>query len=135
VTWQIGDPPTPVSDLEIVEPKRPDRLMPHHIPGAFESPTNPWRQFVTTWLRHGLHPSTKLVSIKPVPAQAAFRHLKALGRSDVDRARKQAAMAYLASQWFVWIYYARPEGADWLLVGDMVAYQRAQEEDSNDRDQ
>lgn len=125
--WKLDDPPWPVSDAELavgadVYALTPD---PVQIPARFHHADNPWRRFVITWLATGLHPRTQLIAADPISAEAAFRHLRAIGSAEINRDHKRAAMALLASRWFIAVRYASPDGSNWQVAGDLTKAQTA----------
>lgn len=70
------------------------------IPREFKTGTNPWVKFQRQWFYGGLQ---KMPKPKPgVDIQKAMRHLMAIqGRFEPKHEHKEAAVAFLASQWLV----------------------------------
>lgn len=107
--------PIELTDIDIAFPASVKHLMPDYkdIPTEFKSWNNPtkWNKFVSTWFALGV----KNVKYKPkvgVDQTKALRHVKAImGSWEPKHEHKEAAVAYLLSQWFDDITYERGGGA------------------------
>lgn len=103
--------PVAVSGLEMAFPARVEHLMPAwaDIPEEFRNETGDavrWVKFQRDWFFRGLPKGTRFVAKPGVDGTAAMRHLKAIqGSFEPKHEHKEAAVAFLASQWF-----AKPPG-------------------------
>lgn len=95
----------PIADLDDVDMAFPSgvlAIMPDwkDIPDAFKAGRTSWNEIVRAWFFRGL----KQFEPKPkegVDVQKAMRHLTAIMRSfQPKHEHKDAAVAYLLSQWF-----------------------------------
>jgi hypothetical protein len=79
-----------------------DDLMPayHDIPAEFKSINNEWSKWQSMWFFEGLEATP--VPKEGIDAHKAMLHLAAIQRSFIPRHKhKAAAVAYLASLWFL----------------------------------
>jgi len=91
-----------VSDLEMAFPANVKHLMPpmEAIPREFQNGHTVWNRLMTDWFCVGLK-DLKLTPKEGVDTQRALRHLKAIiGSFEPSHEHKEAAVAYLLSQWF-----------------------------------
>lgn len=101
--------PMEVSDVFLVFPASVRHMMPEYkeIPEEFRNWNRPnkWGKLVATWFFRGL----KNVQYKPkqgIDQKKALRHIKAIMGSNAPKhEHKEAAVAYLLSQWFDDITY------------------------------
>ena len=83
-----------------------DHLLPAYedIPEEFKRLENPWVKFQRDWFFHGLPPNTQFGAKDGVNAETAFYHLHCIQSSyEPKHEHKEAAVAFLASLWFVGI--------------------------------
>lgn len=98
-----------VTGLDLAFPATVKHLMPKYedIPEEFLhwSPNDKWQKFFGDMFYHGI----KIVELKPkdgIDGQDALRHLRVIaGSFEPKHEHKEAAVAYLASQWFNDIVY------------------------------
>jgi anti-sigma factor ChrR (cupin superfamily) len=77
------------------------------IPEEFNDPRNKWVKFQMDWFYRGLK-DLKIVPKEGVDTVKAMRHLSAIQGSFAPKhEHKEAAVAYLASQWFEDVSYTR----------------------------
>lgn len=94
--------PRDVTDLDIAFGGSVRDLMPAYddIPDEFKHSNNPYVRLQMEWFFKGLS-KNKLKAKPGVDANKAFRHLSAIqGSFDPRHEHKEAAVAYLMSQWF-----------------------------------
>lgn len=96
--------PQAVNGLDITFGGNLKDLMPVYssVPEEFKRSSNPWCEWQAKWFFSGLK-GTKLPKAKPgIDRDMAMAHLAAIqGSWDCKHEHKQAAVAYLASKWFV----------------------------------
>lgn len=83
-----------------------DHLLPAYedIPEEFKRLENPWVKFQRDWFFRGLSPDTQFGSREGIDAERAYYHLACIQRSyEPKHEHKEAAVAFLASLWFVGI--------------------------------
>ena len=91
-----------VSDLDMVFPCDVSKLMPKYayIPDEFKRGNNKWNRLAREWFFVGV----KALNITPKPGidkTTALRHIKTIiGSFEPKHEHKEAACAYLMSQWF-----------------------------------
>lgn len=93
--------PHPIDDVTLVFPAGVGSLMPLYseVPDEFTSQRNPWVKWQRQWFYSGLKsmPTPK----DGINVRAAMRHLSAIqGSYEPKHEHKEAAVAYLAAQWF-----------------------------------
>lgn len=95
--------PTPITDVELAFPARVKHLMPPmlQIPAEFRNGRSPWCRLASDWFAHGLRdPAFHMTP--GIDGNNATRQLSAILRSfEPKHEHKEAAVAYLASLWFV----------------------------------
>jgi hypothetical protein len=92
--------PTEISDVGLVFPGSVLHLMPEYaqIPEEFKRSGNKWCKWQSDWFYAGLSEMPR--AQEGIDLQKALRHLKAIqGSWEPKHEHKQAAVAYLASQW------------------------------------
>ena len=91
-----------VGDLDLAFPTGVQHLMPRmsDIPKEFHDGKTPWNKLVGQWFFLGLS-KLELVPREGVDANKALRHIRAImGSFEPKHEHKEAACAYLLSQWF-----------------------------------
>ena len=91
-----------VTDADVAFPARVAHLMPAYadIPKEFKVDSTKWNQLVTDWFFSGLT-NLALTPKDGVDKTKALRHLKCiLGSFEPKHEHKEAAVAYLLSEWF-----------------------------------
>jgi hypothetical protein len=96
--------PQDVSDVELAFPARVNHLMPKYedIPKEFRNWNSEtiWNKLTSDWFYKGF----KSLDMKPkegIDVKKAMRHIRAiLGSFEPKHEHKEAAVAYLLSQWF-----------------------------------
>ncbi len=90
-----------VSDITLAFPANVSSLMPKSIPEEFyRHPGTKWNKLFSDWFFNGLS-SLKLVPKEGVDEKKALRHIRAImGSFEPKHEEKEAAIAYLFSQWF-----------------------------------
>lgn len=94
--------PQQVTDLEMAFGVDISRLMPpmRDIPDDYKRSYNPYCRAVNQWFFRGLQKSALRVK-DGIDQEQAFRHLTTIMRSfEPAHEHKEAAVAYLMSQWF-----------------------------------
>ena len=96
--------PTNVDDLQMAFPSGISSLMPSmdEIPEEFHTTTfdNEWNKWQTQWFFNGLKESPEPKD--GIDQKQAMRHLATIqGSFEPKHEHKEAAVAYLASLWFV----------------------------------
>lgn len=94
--------PQKISDVDLAFPATVSHLMPkfEEIPTGYPNETK-WRQFQSDWFYAGI--KAKGIKVKEgIDRRDAFRHLQAIqGSFEPSHEHKEAAVAYLASLWFL----------------------------------
>lgn len=97
--------PADLSDPEVAFPASVLKLMPawDDIPDEFTRPHgNEWTRIASEWFFRGIPDTAKWKPKKGIDTDTAHRHLAAiLGSWEPKHEHKEAAVAYLMSQWFV----------------------------------
>ena len=91
-----------VFDLDIAFPANVSHLMPAYedIPREFKHGSGKWNRLVSDWFFCGLK-NLQLVPKDGTDQTKALRHIKAIiGSFEPKHEHKEAACAYLLSQWF-----------------------------------
>lgn len=97
--------PQQIDNLTLAFPGSVVDLMPPYsgIPEEFKNQNRPtkWNKVVSQWFFSGLPSGTEFVPLEGVSKQDAMRHLATIMRSwEPQHEHKEAACAYLMSQWF-----------------------------------
>lgn len=98
------DKPMPVTDVDLAFGGKVSVLMPAYsaIPAEFRSGHGYWCEFQSKWFFEGLDKNALPTPKEGIDRDAAMRHLAAIQRSyEPKHEHKAAAVAYLASLWFV----------------------------------
>ena len=93
--------PKDVTDADVAFGGRVRDLMPAYkdIPDEFKRGASPWCQWQSDWFFKGL--SALPTARSGIDGKRAMRHLATIQRSfEPAHEHKEAAVAYLASQWF-----------------------------------
>lgn len=96
--------PQPVSKLDLVFGGGMDHLLPKYeeIPDDFKRDYNPWCEWQSKWFFSGLKENEIPVAKEGIDQRVAFLHLKTIqGSFEPQHEHKMAAVAWLASLWFV----------------------------------
>lgn len=99
--------PQEVSDVDVAFPSDVRSLMPkmEEIPEDFHRGHTPWNGVFGDWFYGGAK-EVKLVPKEGINALTALRHVKTVMNSfEPKHEHKEAAVAYLLSQWFERIEY------------------------------
>ena len=94
--------PQDVTDIDMAFPAKVSHLMPTYeeIPDEFKRGSNKWNRLVSTWFFSGFK-GAKFVPKDGIEPNHALRHLKCImGSFEPKHEHKEAAVAYLMSQWF-----------------------------------
>ena len=122
--------PIEVADLDIAFPANISHLMPSYdeIPKEYKGGHTKWNQLFNDWFFFGVQ-KLNLVPQDGIDKQKALRHIRAiLGSFEPSHEHKEAACAYLFSQWFQdakWKKqlsrrrYERPSGAGVAWGGEI----------------
>jgi hypothetical protein len=102
--------PVPVDDVMLAFPADVSDLMPDYD-WLREQVIDPeWVEFQRRWFFSGLPGSVEIDLKDGIDGETAFRHLKAIqGSFQPKHEHKEAAVAFLASQWFNSIDYGEGE--------------------------
>lgn len=103
------DEPHGISDIQVAFPANIEALLPDFadIPESFrkwngDDESREWIAFQNRWFFSGLPQEAELTPIEGVKLSAALRHLGCIqGSFEPSWEHKQAAVAWLASRWFV----------------------------------
>lgn len=110
--------PQKIDEAQLVFPANVvNTLIPsmQNIPAEFKNSRNPWVKFQCDWFYNGLPKGTKFIMKEGVDEREALRHLSAIqGSWEPKHEHKEAAVAYLASQWF-----------DKVIAGDVTYESKA----------
>lgn len=107
--------PSEISPLQLAFPAGVANLMPPRDACERElaelpSKGRPWREFQQKWFFHGLT-GAEFVMQDGIDKTTALRHLAAIqGSFEPKHEHKEAAVAYLASRWFVEVKLAQKGG-------------------------
>ena len=96
--------PQEVTNLDLAFGARALDLMPpmSEIPAEFKNHRNTWVKLQSDWLFHGLDKSATFQPRDGIDGACALRHLAVIQNSfEPKHEHKEAAVAYLASLWFV----------------------------------
>lgn len=99
--------PQPVDDVLLAFPASVSHLMPprEECESALEAMDDRgrrWIEFQQRWFHEGLDPSTSFEMRDGINPATALRHLAAIqGSFEPKHEHKEAAVAYLASRWFL----------------------------------
>ena len=94
--------PTAVSDLDLAFPASVSHLMPEwsDIPQEFKGHGSKWNRFFSDMFFSGIS-SADLQPNEGIEADVALRHIRVIsGSFEPKHEHKEAAVAYLMSQWF-----------------------------------
>jgi hypothetical protein len=92
-----------IDDVFLAFPANVSHLMPRYedIPEEFKSSSNKWCGIASRWFFKGLPKTTVFKPKEGVDTNKALRHLGAIqGSFEPKHEHKEAAVAYLMSQWF-----------------------------------
>jgi hypothetical protein len=100
--------PKVLSDVEVMFPASISDLMPpmKSIPEEFlRRSTNKWSQLFNDWFYRGIR-NLKLTPKENIEINVALRHIKAImGSFEPKHEHKEAAVAFLMSEWFEDVEY------------------------------
>lgn len=98
-----------VTDIDVAFPASVSHLMPAYadIPKPFKDGSTKWNQLATDWFFCGIK-NLELTPKDGVDPTKALRHLKCImGSFEPQHEHKEAAVAYLLSEWFTDVTWNR----------------------------
>ena len=101
--------PQEIDDVTLVFPASVKPLMPDKsdIPDEITNGRSKWCQVTSDWFFSGLH-NVKWTPKEGIDQVKALRHIKAiLGSFEPQHEDKEAAVAYLLSEWFEDVQYGK----------------------------